>query len=58
MDRAVPAGGGDTVYSKISQGEFAEILGTEVCLSQKYVWNINVPSVWEKTVPRITAWPW
>lgn len=37
MDRAVPAGGGDTVYSKISQGEFAKILANEVYLSQKYV---------------------
>lgn len=57
MDRAVPAGGGDTVYSKLSQGEFAKILGTGVYLSQKYVWNINVSSVWEKTDPRIMTWP-
>lgn len=56
MDNAFPVGGG-TVYSKLSHREFAKIRGTGVYLSQKYDWNINIPSVWEKTVPRIMAWP-
>lgn len=35
MDSAVPVGG-DTVYYKLSQGEFAKIRGTGVYLTQKY----------------------